>query len=137
MRLIALLANLGTLFLVTPALAADEDEAKWDVTRIAGESREIPIRVENGTWLSLDVSPDGERFLVVQNVGGSTEALTIVENWFAEFDEFVVQLSDKREEIDCATAGDIVAVATQRRSEVVYDDHQHVGNCRRLRSAAV
>jgi serine/threonine protein kinase/Tol biopolymer transport system component len=37
--------------------------------------------------LLYDVSPDGKRFLVVRNVGGATEALTIVENWFSEFEE--------------------------------------------------
>jgi hypothetical protein len=35
--------------------------------------------------LLYDVSPDGKRFLVVQNVGGSTDVLILVENWAAEF----------------------------------------------------
>ena len=41
-------------------LAYADDEAEWDVASIPGESRDIPIRVSTGTWLSLDVSPDGE-----------------------------------------------------------------------------
>jgi hypothetical protein len=35
--------------------------------------------------LLYDVSLDGKRFLVVQNVGGSTDVLILVENWAAEF----------------------------------------------------
>jgi serine/threonine protein kinase len=42
--------------------------------------------------LIYDVSPDGERFLVVQNVGGRTEAMTIVENWHVEFDKSSVPI---------------------------------------------
>ena len=38
---------------------------------------------------SYDVTPDGQRFVVVQNVGEAGEAspttLTVVLNWFAEF----------------------------------------------------
>lgn len=33
-----------------------------------------------------DVAPDGQRFVVVRPVGGSTSAtITVVQNWFAEF----------------------------------------------------
>ena len=47
------------------AEASDEDETeakdeKWDVMNPPGESREIDINVDNGTWMSLDVSPDGK-----------------------------------------------------------------------------
>ena len=43
---------------------AAEDESKedkngWDVNAPPGDSREIPIRTSSGTWMSLDVSPDG------------------------------------------------------------------------------
>jgi len=54
---------LATLFAAslcfTPALADDDNEPTWDVSDIPGESRDIPIRVSTGTWMSLDVSPDG------------------------------------------------------------------------------
>jgi imidazolonepropionase-like amidohydrolase/Tol biopolymer transport system component len=40
--------------------AAKADEApKWDVQNPPGPSREVPIDVTRGTWMSLDVSPDG------------------------------------------------------------------------------
>ena len=37
-----------------------DDDAKWDVMNPPGDSREIDIDVDNGTWMSLDVSPDGK-----------------------------------------------------------------------------
>ena len=36
------------------------DDAKWDVMNPPGDKREIDINVDNGTWMSLDVSPDGK-----------------------------------------------------------------------------
>ena len=37
-----------------------EDDANWDVMAPPGDTREIDINVDNGTWMSLDVSPDGK-----------------------------------------------------------------------------
>ena len=37
-----------------------EEDAKWDVMNPPGETRDIKINVDNGTWMSLDVSPDGK-----------------------------------------------------------------------------
>ncbi len=51
-------ALLAALCCSLPAFA--DDDAEWDVAGMPGESRDIPIRVNTGTWLSLDVSPDGE-----------------------------------------------------------------------------
>jgi len=44
------------------ALADDAKEApKWDVSAPPGmKIREVPIKVEEGTWMNLDVSPDGQ-----------------------------------------------------------------------------
>jgi len=40
--------------------ADNKDDKKWDVMNPPGESREIDINVTEGTWMSLDVSPDGK-----------------------------------------------------------------------------
>ena len=40
--------------------AADEDAEDWDVGDPPLERRDITIDVDEGTWMSLDVSPDGE-----------------------------------------------------------------------------
>lgn len=37
-----------------------EDDKKWDVNNPPGDSRDISINVTEGTWMSLDVSPDGK-----------------------------------------------------------------------------
>ena len=44
------------------AFADDAKEApKWDVSAPPGmKVREVPIKVEEGTWMNLDVSPDGQ-----------------------------------------------------------------------------
>ena len=42
------------------AFSADEEEKEWDVNAIPGESREITIDTRSGSWMSLDVSPDGK-----------------------------------------------------------------------------
>jgi len=52
------------LALALPAAARAEDAKdppKWDVAAPPGmTTREVPIRVEEGTWMNLDVSPDGQ-----------------------------------------------------------------------------
>ena len=49
------LLGLATLFLMVPASAQD-----WDVAAPPGPSSSVAIDVRQGTWLSLDVSPDGK-----------------------------------------------------------------------------
>lgn len=52
-----------TIGLGLPAAAQDGDDkeaAKWDVTNPPGKTRNIKIDVTEGTWMSLDVSPDGQ-----------------------------------------------------------------------------
>ena len=39
--------------------AAAQEEPQWDVDAIPGDARSIPIDTRSGTWMSLDVSPDG------------------------------------------------------------------------------
>jgi imidazolonepropionase-like amidohydrolase/Tol biopolymer transport system component len=44
------------------AFAAQEEKpAAWDVSSPPGERRDIPIDTHTGTWMSVDVSPDGKR----------------------------------------------------------------------------
>lgn len=74
------------LALVPPAshLTAQEEPDEWDVTLARGETREIDFETDEGTWMSVDVSPDG-RWIVfdllahiyrVPIEGGRAEALT-------------------------------------------------------------
>ncbi|MFW6201150.1 MAG: hypothetical protein ACOC8B_01110, partial [Gemmatimonadota bacterium] len=66
----ALLAGMLTFALAAgPLLAQDAAEGgDWDVTRARGETREIEFTTDEGTWLSVDVSPDG-RWVVFDLLG--------------------------------------------------------------------
>lgn len=66
-----------------PVLAADDD-ATWDVNDPPGDEVEVEIDTTEGTWIGLDVSPDGERIVfdllgdlyLLPMGGGDAEALT-------------------------------------------------------------
>ncbi len=51
---------LATVLALLPLAALGDDDEKWDVSAIPGESREIAIDTRTGTWMSIDVSPDGQ-----------------------------------------------------------------------------
>jgi imidazolonepropionase-like amidohydrolase/Tol biopolymer transport system component len=53
------IAALMSLLFVT-AQAEDEKVADWDVNAIPGDSRDISIDTRTGSWMSVDVSPDGK-----------------------------------------------------------------------------
>lgn len=59
-----LLASIAAVSLSTFAYAEEVDnkkeEEKWDVTNPPGQKSTINIDVTEGTWMSLDVSPDGQ-----------------------------------------------------------------------------
>ena len=44
----------------TASLSKGDADKKWDVTNPPGKKREIEINTDTGTWMSLDVSPDGK-----------------------------------------------------------------------------
>ena len=47
---------------VAPAAATPPEDAKWDVMAPRGASlRQAAIRTDEGTWMDVDVSPDGQR----------------------------------------------------------------------------
>lgn len=82
---------LGTLLtiLVSAAQAADEPTKTWDVNAPPGERRETSIDVRSGTWMSVDVSPDGSHLLFdllgdiyeLPIAGGEAKALTSGMAW--------------------------------------------------------
>ena len=41
----------------------EEEEKTWDVNNPPGPATEIPIKTDSGTWMSLDVSPDGREIV--------------------------------------------------------------------------
>ena len=86
--LAAALLGLGALTLTTASLAAQDAEGAtddWDVTLARGETREINFTTEEGTWMSMDISPDGRWvvfdllahvYRVPTDGGGDAELLT-------------------------------------------------------------
>ena len=67
-----------------PKEISEKKEDKWDVNNPPGPSTEVPIDVTEGTWLSVDVSPDGKEvafdllgdLYTVPITGGEAKALT-------------------------------------------------------------
>nr|WP_294996067.1 amidohydrolase family protein [uncultured Sediminibacterium sp.] len=51
------------LLLVVVAQAQDKTTAKWDVNNPPGPTKEIEFTVNEGTWMNLDVSPDGKEIV--------------------------------------------------------------------------
>ncbi|HEY9422609.1 MAG TPA: amidohydrolase family protein, partial [Thermoanaerobaculia bacterium] len=67
-----------------PQEVSEKKEDKWDVNNPPGPSTEVAIDVTEGTWMNLDVSPDGKEIAfdllgdiyVVPIGGGEAKALT-------------------------------------------------------------
>ncbi|WPP49092.1 amidohydrolase family protein [Catalinimonas niigatensis] len=51
---------MSILFCLPLSAWAQEEEKKWDVTQPHGNAKEVTITTEEGTWMNLDVSPDGQ-----------------------------------------------------------------------------
>jgi len=75
------------LSLLLPAFA--EDPPAWDVAAPHGPGKDVSFAVEEGTWLGVDVSPDGGfvMFDLLGDVyevpigGGSAKAITTGAAW--------------------------------------------------------
>ncbi|MDZ4774817.1 MAG: amidohydrolase family protein [Planctomycetota bacterium] len=81
------LAPLAFLLLSTPLFAADDkpgDAKKWDVNSAPGPTSDVPIDVTEGTWMNVDLAPDGKTIAfdllgdiyTIPASGGEATALT-------------------------------------------------------------
>ncbi len=68
-----------------PAQEAEDETGEWDVTLARGETRDIDFVTEEGTWMSMDISPEGRWVIfdllghiyrVPADGGGEAELLT-------------------------------------------------------------
>ena len=44
-------------------------DSAWDVTQARGQTREIDFTTSEGTWMSVDISPDGKYLAVTEHNG--------------------------------------------------------------------
>lgn len=85
-----LLPSLFLLLLMTSAvLAQGKEEDKWDVSSPPGPSARADLKVSTGTWMSLDLSPDGKTIVfdmlgdlyLLDAEGGQARPLTQGMEW--------------------------------------------------------
>ena len=84
--LLRVLAWLFAVALLAPAWASAQEKplAPWDTTKARGVTRNIDFDTSEGTWMSLDVSPDGKWIVFdllghvyrMPSTGGRAESLT-------------------------------------------------------------
>ena len=82
-------AGTGTAAPAAAPAEASAEAPKWDVQNPPGPSRDIPIDVTRGTWMSLDVSPDGQTIVfdmlgdiyVMPVAGGEARAIASGVAW--------------------------------------------------------
>jgi len=92
MRPVAVLAICAIAALPATPLGASDDPATWDVGVPHGPGRELSFDVSEGTWMSVDVHPDGDRFVFdllgdlyeLPLAGGPARRLTSGAAWDAE-----------------------------------------------------
>lgn len=82
--MIRLMALLATTLLAFPLAAQDGSVDRWDVSEPPYDTYEASISVDRGTWMSVDVSPDGHEVVfdllgdiyTMPIAGGEARALT-------------------------------------------------------------
>jgi hypothetical protein len=73
----------------TPKPDTEKKDSKWDVSARHAPGRDVPIDTRTGTWMSLDVSPDGREvafdmlgdIYVVPITGGEARPLLTGHAW--------------------------------------------------------
>ncbi len=74
---------------VATAAAGEEEKKKWDVNNPPGDAATVTLDTRTGTWMSVDVSPDGKQIVfdllgdlyLLPIEGGSARALTHSMAW--------------------------------------------------------
>ena len=86
------LPGAGTASSTDSPAATDDGEASWDIEDVHGPGHAIRFTTQTGTWMSVDVHPDGKRFVFdlagdlyeLPLSGGTAKRLTTGAAWDAE-----------------------------------------------------
>jgi Tol biopolymer transport system component len=62
-KLTAVSAVLSCLMTTSVAFAADDEQAKWDVSTPQGPTKTVSINTDESTWSNLDVHPNGKTII--------------------------------------------------------------------------
>ena len=100
MRSTVVVATVLHLILASPA-AAFQAAPSWNVSERHGPGRDVEFETDEATWMSLDVSPDGQTIvfdllgdIYVMPIGGG-EARAIASQWKGEDDAEAVDAADE------------------------------------------
>ena len=89
MRKISRIIGLLTLTCFSAHAWGEDADATWDVSKVRGPARSVQITTDNGTWMNLDVRPDGKEIVfdllgdlyVIPIEGGPAQPITEGIEW--------------------------------------------------------
>ncbi len=58
-----LLLTVGAVLLMSGKEKGGKETPKWDVNNPVGNYKSVEFKVNEGTWMNLDVSPDGKEIV--------------------------------------------------------------------------
>ena len=80
---------MGFIFTALSLFAGDKKDDKWDVNKPEDQLKTITLDTTTGTWMSLDISPDGKQIVfdmlgdifIIPAIGGEATALSSGLSW--------------------------------------------------------
>src|SRR6185295_3351574 len=78
-----LIGSIVFLFVISSVNSQDRKDKKWDVSNPDGPYKEVSFTTTEGTWMNLDLSPDGKEIVfdllgdiyIMPSTGGAAKVL--------------------------------------------------------------